>query len=244
MGAINHVAVTNWSGRPDAEIVSVVEAARVELPAFCDVWGLPIPGIQFYDQSIELALQESIIVSAVDDDGNPSSLGYHTVLAGTPLFLWEAGAGAWVFFHELYEILVNPQLDRWAPAPDGRLWWVEACDACQADSHTVEVLSGLSSQRTQVQASNYLKPAFFGLKNYPENPSAPYDPAPYDRLGLVPAPFTLSPGGYTETTRPDGKPERLGASRPDKGRTSSRTDMLRGRCVLQMGRTATAPARP
>jgi hypothetical protein len=216
---INHVAVTNWSSAPDRDVVFTVEALRRELPAFCLAWGLPVPGIAFYDQNVQLASSEAIIVSAVDDDSQAGTAGYHTLVAGVPLFLWEVKYGPWVAFHELYETLVNPLLNRWAEAPDGRRWWVEACDACQADKYNLDV--ELFGERMILSASNWLRPEFFGLQAHDGGRG-------FDRMGVVSAPFTLRPGGYTETMN-QGRLERLGAARPDKGRTTSRTSALRER---------------
>jgi hypothetical protein len=213
---INHVCVTNWSSAADEEIAFAVEGLRAEVPAFCAAWGLPVPGVQFYSQELLLPASDAIIVSAVDDDGQAGTAGYHAVLAGLPLFLWEARYGHWVAFHELFETLANPLLNRWATAPDGRRWWVEACDATQADTYQVQV--ELFGARRSISAANWLRPAFFGLPNLDGAPG-------FDRLGLVGAPFTLRPGGYSQVMV-DGRLEHLGAARPPKGITTSRVASL------------------
>lgn len=225
MKTISHCAVTNWSSAPDVDIQFCVEAARRELPAFCDAWGIRIPGIQFYSREVELPSNEAIIVSAVDDDGQKGTLGYHTEIAGVPLFLWEVRFGSIVFFHELYETLVNPELARWAEAPNGERWWVEACDATQGDMYPVADVELFGETRT-VMSSNWLRPAFFGL------PSGDGSTG-YDRMGIVQAPFKCRPGGYSVTDGPRGQ-RQVGDLRPDKGVSTSRTALVLGKLATRL----------
>jgi len=215
-GSVHHCAFTNWSSLPDSRIIAVVEAIRQELPLFCRAWNIEQPGVQFYSRDVELPVRESLLVSAVDDDGNPDSLGFHTVLAGTPLFVWEAAKGDWIASHEFWEILGNPLLDRWATAPDGRRWWLELSDGTQGDVFDVDV--EVFGERSTVPVANWLAPSFFGMANGGGFTG-------HDRMGVC-EPFTLRPGGYSETISADGRRERIGAARADKGRTTSRTGML------------------
>jgi hypothetical protein len=217
---INFVAVTSWAERtPDLQVQFAVEAVRKELPDFCRCWGLPIPGIGFFSRGVELALSEAIIVSGVDDDGQVGTLGYHTVAAGVPLMLWECQYGTPVFAHEVFETLVDPDLSRWALAPDGREWWVEACDATEGDSYPVDV--EVAGQFSSTMVSNWLAPAYFGLPNADGS-------VRFDKMGLVSAPFTLRPGGYS-IVMVGGERQQIGAARPAKGISTSRTKALAAR---------------
>lgn len=193
--AIAHVAVTNWSSAPDDEIVYWTEAVRAELPAFCKAWGLRVPGMQFYDRNAEFRLSEAVMVSVVDDDGMADTGGYHTVIAGVPTFLSEYRMGSVTFSHEVFELLANPMLSRWAQAPDGSRWPIEVCDACQGDEYAVPVtLYGLTRD---VALSNWLRPSFFGMYNHDSKIT------PHDRMGICP-PWALRPGGYTLREASDG----------------------------------------
>ena len=217
MTTIPFVAVTSWSDTtPDLDVMFAVEAARRELPDFCACWGLPVPGIAFFDRKVEITAHDGMIVSAVDDDGEIGTLGYHTTVAGLPIFLWESRYGCPVFTHELWETLANPDLDRWQTAPDGTEWWLEAADATQGDSYPVDV--EVAGNFSSVLCSNWLAPAFWGLPNADGS-------ARLDKMGLVTAPFTLRPGGYS-IVRVGGQRQQIGAARPDKGRSSSRTALL------------------
>lgn len=189
---INHVAITNWSSHPDDDVVYWVEAIRQELPAFCAAWGLRVPGIQFYSRDAQFQASEAIMCSVVDDDGLDSTLGYHSMMGGVPLFLSEYRGGSTTLSHEVFETLANPMLSKWATAPDGSRWPVEVCDACQGDTYSVPVtLYGLTKD---VQLSNWLRPEFFNLR---------LGGGPCDRMGVC-QPFQLRPGGYTIREQPDG----------------------------------------
>lgn len=191
---INHVAITSWASEPDDEIVYWVEAIRQELPMFCAAWGLPVPGIQFYSRDAQFQASEAIACSVVDDDGLDSTLGYHSMLGGVPLFLSEYRGGSTTLSHEVFETLANPMLSKWATAPDGSRWPIEVCDACQGDTYTVPVtLYGLTKD---VQLSNWLTPRFFLWNAYDGS-------AANDHLGVC-QPFQLRPGGYTLRELPDG----------------------------------------
>lgn len=213
---IPFLAITNWSSRPDSEIANQVEAARTILPGFCAAWGIPVPGIAFFSRDAVLPSSEAMIVSAVDSDGEAGTDGYHSQIGGVPLALWEPQKGFWVFVHEILEPLTNPLLDRWAKAPDGRLWWVEACDATEGDRVPVS-FTDLAGKRQTLDASNYLCPAFFGLPNADGSSRC-------DWAGVA-SPWTIRPGGYSVTVNAEGQREDIGAARPDKGRSTSRVAM-------------------
>lgn len=214
MRPINFIAVTSWAEKTSDLVVQfAVEAVRRQLPDFCRCWNIPIPGIDFFSRGVDLPSSESIIVSGVDDDGNANSLGYHTIVAGVPLMLWEVGCGTSVFTHEIFETLADPAIDRYALAPDGREWLVEACDATEGDAYPVE--AEFAGQSAQLMVSNWLTPAFWGLPNADGSTRL-------DKMGLVSAPFTLRPGGYS-ILRVNGERVQIGAARPNKGCSTSRS---------------------
>lgn len=209
---INHVAVTNWSSRSDRDIAFDVEGLRLAVIEFCAAWGLPVPNVSFFPRDVELPSSEAIIVSAVDNDGNPSTLGFHTQLGGVPTFLWEVGAGTWVAFHEVLETLANPQLDHWHLGPDGAMWWREVCDPTQSDWYKLDV--ELFGEKRTLNAANWVKPAFFGLPNHDGTTSA-------DKMGVC-TPWTVNPGGYAVRTI-DGQRADFGARGAAKGCSTSRS---------------------
>lgn len=226
---LNHLAFTNWSKAPDVDIAFTVEAIRKELPAFCKAWGIPIPGIDYYSRDVALPSSEAVIVSAVDDDGFDHTAGYHAFIGGVPLFVYEASKGAWVAFHETFELLANPLLNRWDRAPDGTLWWREVCDATQSDLYPVDV--EVFGEERRVWAANWLRPEFFGLIAHDSQFGLRYD-----KMGVVEAPFTLRPGGYTETIASDGVMVRMGAGAAvaaSKRCSQLRLGMAAGKAVVR-----------
>jgi hypothetical protein len=221
--AIPFVAVTNWSSAPDLDVMFAVEAARKELPAFCAAWGIPAPGVEFCSRDVAIPAREGLIVSAVDDDGQAGTLGYHTKIAGVVTFLWEQRYGAWVFLHELYESLLNPDLTEWIDMPDGRRIWREACDAVQADTYPVDV--EVAGNFSSVMAAVWLRPEWFGL---PAHDGIDPQLEQYDNRGLCKAPFEIRPGGYS-VVEVNGLREQIGGARPDKGISTSRTALVAAR---------------
>lgn len=220
MTEINFVAVTNWSSSPDIDVMFAVEAARKELPAFCKAWNLPIPGVHFFSRDVAIPAREGLIVSAVDDDGQVGTLGYHTTIAGVVTFLWEQRYGAWVFLHELYETLLNPDLTEWVDMPDGRRIWREACDAVQADTYPVDV--EVAGSFSSVMSAVWLRPEWFRL---PAHDGIDPQLEQYDNRALCKAPFEIRPGGYS-VVEVDGVRQQIGGARPDKGRARSRSALL------------------
>lgn len=119
-----------------------------------------------------------------------------------------------LFSHEGNEAELDPGCNRWADAPDGFSYALEASDAVESSTYDV----------AGVSVANFVLPAFF-------NPS---DVGPYDygttigRPAGVSASFATAPGGY-QVRRPTagGEAQIWGAIRPHmlakKRHPSSRT---------------------
>lgn len=213
---IRHVAITNWSSVPDSDLAFFAEAMRIQAVEFCAAYGLPPPGVQFYSRDAAFTSAEAFVLSAVDDDGNPGTAGYHTMLAGVPLALFEARgwSGSMVASHEMLETIANPALDRWISG-----WWYEVCDPVEAAGYGQKV--ELFGESRTITLSNYVLPAFWH----------PNSPGPWDRLGILTGPLTVAPGGYA--VKQDGS--QVGASlQPDrKERPGSRTRAIRERLATR-----------
>lgn len=127
------------------------------------------------------------LLVVADDSDQVGALGYHDETAdGKPVMYVFAKTVqqdnvplSSTISHEVGEALLDPQINRWAlDYNSGRLYAYELCDACEADADGYEVLG----QRV----SDFLYPSYFD----------PSGKAPYDKSGLVKAPFETRPGGY------------------------------------------------
>lgn len=214
---VKHIAIINYSSLPAKEIAFHVEAARQHLALLCRAWDIPVPGIQLYSDGVELPSSEAVICGAVDSDGQPGTAGYHAVAGGAPVFVYEAGLGAWVMLHEL-EFLVNPLLDLFDQDANGRYVWREVGDGLQDEYYPVDV--ELFGERREVLAPNFSWPAWHGLPN-------PDGSSKLDQMGTRSRPFEIAPRGYaTVKDSLEGVPVQIGAARPAKGLTTSRTQAL------------------
>jgi hypothetical protein len=128
------------------------------------------------------------IFHLVDDISEaPDALAYHTVEATSmrPVLrlgvrICMAGGGlpllTSAMSHEAVETKCNPYVNRWVDMNDGVTEVChEACDPVEGDSYEIEGIT----------VSNFVGPRWFSD-----------GPGPYDFLGRVLAPFTMTPHGY------------------------------------------------
>jgi len=92
-----------------------------------------------------------------------------------------------VLSHEVLETLVDPTVNGWWQDPDGDLIAAELCDPVQGDAYTIEIKTG--DDYDHILVSNFILPSWM-------DPQADAQDAPFDQLGVLKAPFTMSPGGY------------------------------------------------
>ena len=81
------------------------------------------------------------------------------------------------YCHEILEMLSNPWFDKWIKGPENVLYMKENCDAIQMDTTTYN----------GVEVSNFQYPSYFNIRS---------ESGPYDLLGILSKPFSLSSGGY------------------------------------------------
>jgi hypothetical protein len=124
-----------------------------------------------------------------DNSDQAGALGYHdTTNEGLPLGKVFAGTdlqygASWTvtMSHEILEMVEDPFCDYLVMAGAGRhhvLYADEACDAVEADNYGYKI--------NNIPVSNFVLPSWY----------SPSFPGPWDRQGLLKAPFTLLPGGY------------------------------------------------
>src|SRR4051812_6141869 len=193
MNPVNHIAVMNRSRLDDSDVALVVEAYRSELAKLALAWSLPSPGLALYPRTHNGRPNEEAAIFLVDSGGDPNAFGAHTVLGISrwgyvDVGLCKSEGEPWdrVFGHELWEMVVDPDLDRWAgPMPDGSRYAVEVADPVQRSSRRVE--ADLFGRTRTVEISNWVTPAWF-------DPTA--TGVPFDDMRLVKRPLDILDGGY------------------------------------------------
>lgn len=154
--------------------------------------------------------QGACIVAILDDADQAGALGYHdTTPDGRPyarVFLGPILADGGTFTqgpislsvtvsHEVLEIVGDPYVNWWADMPGGNQLAQELCDPVEGDSYEIG----------DVSVSNFVGPRYFSN-----------GPGPYDRLGLLGLPWTMTAGGYMIVRGPDGEIQQVfGAAYPE-----------------------------
>lgn len=190
---VQHVALVNRSRGllPDPTLAAIVEAYREALPAFCSAWSLSLPGLAVYPSDHRQVPEEEACIFIVDSAGDPGSFGAHTMFGKSVWGYADAGLAmareepiSRVIGHELFELIADPGLDRWADIGGGERAAIEVCDATQRQGH--QRMSSFFGHTAIVEVANYCLPSFF----------SPGAPPPYDWMGAITAPLSIAPGGY------------------------------------------------
>jgi hypothetical protein len=98
--------------------------------------------------------------------------------------------------HEVLEAARDPYANFWADnLDDGRQYALELCDPTEGDAYPID----------GVLVSNFVGPRWFSL-----------GPGPYDYMGKLSRPFSMTPGGYLIARTSSGDVHQIfGASYPD-----------------------------
>lgn len=225
--SVNAVAVVNRSAVPDARVALVVEAYRDEVIPVAEGWLVDPWGIAFYSSDHYQNVQEEAAIFVVDTASEPDALGYHTALGKSvwgyvDLNMCRAFGEPWdrVFGHELFELGVDPYVNRWAgPYPDGSHVAIEVCDPVQRDSWTKGVHDRLLGSAA-VEIADWVYPSWFDVDA---------GPGPRSYLKAPIAPLEDAPGGYHVTELNGVVLPSLPARVKNFGRTFRRQAKGRGR---------------
>lgn len=181
------VAVVNETGNPalDSKIAFWVKGSNEQVIDCAVDWGVtPTPAV-FYSTPHGLPARECRIMSIVKDVGVPGATGFHDVILGIVYGKVQDGPEASATIdHEDLEQLIDPLCNQWRKMPDGRWVALEVCDPVQGD--VLNRVVSIFGETRHVQLSNYVLPSWFEA-------SGKY---PYDALGVLTAPFSMSPGGW------------------------------------------------
>ena len=196
--AITINCFNNSSILKNTDMFLMINALNSLLPAFCSVWS-PKPYIcQAAPATIKQGssglycafMDTSDVVGALAYHSESSAVSFGKVFVNTILKYNGAiliGATpsvptvAQAFAHEIFEMIVNANVNTWWQRSDGSLVPAEVCDPVQGNAVTVKV--GTSS----VNLSDYILPAW-------ANPQATI--GPFNFLNTLTKPFQLAKGGY------------------------------------------------
>jgi hypothetical protein len=149
-------------------------------------WGVEYTPVVLYDteNGLPTASGEIRLLTIQDVLDAPGALGYHDDELGVIFARILAENNAESGPHEVCEEEGDPTCNGWSPMGDGREVAKEACDPVEGDSYSQEATVG--EDTIEVPVSNYVLPSWF-------DPNGKY---PYDRMGKLKAPLTMTPGGY------------------------------------------------
>lgn len=182
-------ALVNRSSLGDTDVALIAEACDAQGREFAAAVGqTPIP-VVFYSKADGLPAVECRIVTIVDQLDMPSALGYHDddlgVIFGRILNQGPDNTCV-TASHEFREMDFDATCTGWRALDvrGDRQVALEVCDPVQADTYAQSATVGGVTR--DMWLSNYVTPRWF-------------DPAgvgPFDRMGRLSAPLTMSDGGY------------------------------------------------
>lgn len=178
--------IVNHTSHKDVPVKEMYDLIGVQLFHFCWRW----PGASHVVHDL---MTQGFYLELVDDlPDEPGALGFHSIdQDGRPYSQnacnpslqhgsdWLTGDLSVVgtVGHEALEATGNPIVNRWVDLSDTQEVPQEVCDGVE-DSHY---------HHNGADLTNFLCPSWFN----------PFGVAPFDYLGVLDAPFSLTPGGYT-----------------------------------------------
>lgn len=189
---------------------------------FCPRYDLPVPTFRIFDALSDVpAIGWDIIVFLPSSD-IANALGYHSETPdGRPFArIFTVGLSLAdieeTFSHETLELLLDPSCNRYAMAPNGDLWPIEASDAVQGQRYYIDLGDGSDP----VAKADFVCPAFW------DSLAPSGSEFNYNKATPIGAPFTLAqPDGYSALLRGGEsitQGERKGQQSHAAGRTERR----------------------
>ena len=170
----------------------LVEAWDRQSEEFCKAHGIiPYVPVVLYDtipDGADVSSGEIRVMMVEDTIDVPNALGYHTDELGLIFARILAENNAESGPHECCEESLDPTCAIWKPMPDGREIAYESCDPVEGDHYdqAATIGTGDAAVTRQIPVSNYVLPSYFD----------PNGQHPFDRMGKLTAPFTMTDGGY------------------------------------------------
>lgn len=169
------------------DLAFIVEAWSAQQKEFAAAWGISpwIPVVLYSTPPADQVGTGEVRVMTIQDVlDDPQALGYHTDEAGVVFARILSDNGADSGSHECCEETLDPTCEIWKPMGNGSEIAFESCDPVEGDSYPQAATIG--DKTRQIQVSNYVLPSYFD----------PNGKAPFDRMGKLTAPFTMTEGGY------------------------------------------------
>ncbi len=199
------IAILNRSRLSPADAAFHAEALRIQMQGhFAPAYQLQPWNVVLYSD-IPTGADDVYPIGIVDAIGVEGILGDHSDPLGTPVgeALDPGGNDATTPSHETCELRGDPTCEEWRPWPTGGDVAYEACDAVEGDRYAIPVT--LFSETRRVLVSNFVLPSWYQADA----------PPPYDYMGMLDKPCTMSRGGYLVLRSNDGKTSQIfGATGP------------------------------
>ena len=178
-----------------ANMSLMISAVNNLLPAFCSTWS--VKKYICVAAPSNKPVGDAMYCAFLDNSDSPGALAYHTEFAnvpyghvfvktilsygGTTLYNKNTPTVAQAFAHEIFEMLVNQNINVWWQQNNGILVPAEVCDPVQRNIIPVKVGNVI------VGLSDYIFPAW----NDPQSTKGPYN-----FLNTLSRPFQVAKGGY------------------------------------------------
>jgi hypothetical protein len=178
----------------DADAARIVEALNLQAPDLAAGWpGTEISHVTATADTVPAGAVKAYWLQNADVAG---ALGYHdvdpsgdpyirvfteTILSNGGSALSGAVSISVCSSHEACEEAVDPTCTSTSTAPNGDVWADETADPVESNSYDVTTSDG-----TVVAVSDFVLPSFFQEAGT----------APFDKLSVLTAPFTIAQGGY------------------------------------------------
>lgn len=186
--AVPEIAFENKSAKlSDQEALFHIAACDLAMRRdFCPAWNLePWPCVLYRNVS-ELPAGSFYPMYILDHIGMEGAVGYHDNSLGYVYgrILAQDSYTATTDDHETKEMRLDPYCNQWREMPGGDFVAFEACDPVQGDRYPVEVT--VAGETRTLMMANFILPAWFDKDA----------PGPYDYMGRLKQPFSMTPGGY------------------------------------------------
>lgn len=227
------IAVINQSTMvTSADVNTMCEAIQIQLNLHVlPAYNLKAGTIKFYPDATKVP-GYAWIMSVLDNSTQAGALGYHSedndkvdgfifaqpVLSNAGVSLYDPSnpqnvSVASVLSHEVCEMVGDRYANGWSDGPpitQGSEYAQELCDPVESDSYAISV------NGVKVSVSNFVFPSWF-------NPEAvaPTN-LPFDYLGKLTAPFTMTKGGYMIVRQSGNASQVFGEEMPEWKREMKR----------------------
>jgi hypothetical protein len=214
------IAFLNRSSLSEEDVAYHVRAINVQMERdFCPAWrGELFGGDEPWNcvAYAELPVGAAYAMVILNDIQEPNALGFHDDIGGTVYgrVLAQGALTPITGSHEATEMRADPEINLWRPMP-GILQEValEVADPVEADTYSIAV--DLFGKSKNIPVSNFVLPSWFDINGS----------HPFDFLGLLREPFSMTQGGYMILRDKAGRISQVfarGSTAHQVGRSSSK----------------------